>query len=55
MPRKITDSCIGCGTCKANCPVDAISEGDIYVIDPSACIDCGVCQDNCPTSAIEEE
>ncbi len=55
MPRKITDACIACGTCQANCPVSAISEGDIYVIDPDQCIDCGVCQENCPVEAIEEE
>ena len=33
MPRKITDACIACGTCQANCPVDCIKEGDIYSID----------------------
>ena len=30
MPRKITDACIACGTCSANCPVECIAEGDIY-------------------------
>ncbi len=55
MPRKITDSCIACGTCAANCPVGCITEGDQYQIDPEQCIDCGVCQENCPVSAIEEE
>ena len=55
MPRKITASCIACGTCQENCPVGAIAEGDIYVIDPDQCIDCGICQENCPVQAIEEE
>ena len=55
MPRKITDSCIACGTCSANCPVECIAEGDIYVIDADQCIDCGVCEENCPVSAIVEE
>lgn len=55
MPRVITSNCIACGTCAEDCPVSCISEGDIYVIDPSACIDCGVCQEACPVSAIEEE
>ena len=55
MPRRITDACIACGLCKANCPVDCITEGDIYQIDPEQCIDCGVCSDNCPVGAIEEE
>ena len=55
MPRKITDACIACGQCASNCPVECISEGDIYVIDADACIDCGVCQENCPVEAIIEE
>ena len=55
MPRKITDACIACGTCSANCPVEFIAEGDIYVIDADQCIDCGVCEENCPVSAIVEE
>ena len=52
MAYKITDACIACGTCIAECPVDAISEGDIYVIDPATCTDCGSCASVCPTEAI---
>jgi ferredoxin len=55
MAYKITDGCVGCGTCKDNCPVDAISEGDIYVIDQDVCIECGSCQAGCPSDAIVEE
>lgn len=55
MPRKITDSCIACGACQAECPVDCIKDGDIYVIDSSVCIDCGACEAGCPVSAIIEE
>lgn len=55
MPRRITDACIACGCCQANCPVACIKEGDIYEIDPEQCIDCGLCQDNCPVAAIEAE
>ena len=54
MPRRITDVCIACGACQAECPVDCISEGDIYVIDEDVCIDCGMCQAVCPTDAIIE-
>lgn len=55
MPRKITEDCVACGTCQSECPVDAISEGDIYSIDAAACIDCGACEGACPTGAIVEE
>jgi formate hydrogenlyase subunit 6/NADH:ubiquinone oxidoreductase subunit I len=55
MPRMITDSCVACGTCKESCPVDCISEGDIYKIDADQCIDCGICQENCPVGAIVEK
>ena len=48
MAYKITDACIACGACAAECPVEAISEGDIYVIDADKCIDCGSCADACP-------
>ncbi|MDY0346464.1 MAG: 4Fe-4S binding protein [Acholeplasma sp.] len=54
MPRWIDDSCIACGSCQAVCPVDCISEGDIYVIDEDVCIDCGACQEVCPVGAISE-
>ena len=55
MAYVIHDTCIACGTCIGECPVSAISEGDIYVIDADACIDCGSCAGACPTGAIEPE
>jgi NAD-dependent dihydropyrimidine dehydrogenase PreA subunit len=55
MAYHITDACTACGTCMPECPVDAISEGDIYVIDAEACIDCGACADVCPVEAIHPE
>lgn len=52
---RITDECTACGTCVDECPVDAIKEGDIYVIDQDECTECGSCVDACPVGAIIEE
>jgi len=52
MAHIITDECLACGSCLPECPVEAISEGDIYVIDAELCTDCGACVDSCPTEAI---
>lgn len=52
MAYVITDECIACGACMADCPVEAISEGENkYVIDPEKCIDCGACAEACPVDA----
>ena len=55
MAYKISDSCVACGTFNDECPVEAISAGDIYVIDSSKCIDCGTCAGVCPSEAIAPE
>ncbi|MEN8207659.1 MAG: 4Fe-4S binding protein [Candidatus Fermentibacteria bacterium] len=52
MAHKINDECIACGACMPECPVDAITEGDKYSIDPDTCIDCGACIPACPVGAI---
>ena len=53
MAYKISaDDCSACGSCIGECPVEAISEGDVYSIDPDACTDCGSCADVCPVEAI---
>ncbi len=56
MAYKITDDCIMCGACEAECPTEAISEGDsTYIIDADKCIDCGACANVCPTDAPQPE
>ena len=43
MAYVIGDDCIACGTCQGECPVEAISEGEKYSIDPDLCTECGTC------------
>ena len=52
MAYVIGNDCIACGTCIDECPVGAISEGDIYKIDADACTECGTCASVCPNEAI---
>ncbi len=55
MAHKITDDCVACGACEAECPVEAISEGEEkYTIDAAVCTDCGSCVEVCPNDAIVE-
>ena len=58
MAYKITDDCITCGACEAECPNSAISEGDsAYKIDPNKCTECvgsfasSQCASVCPVDA----
>ncbi|HIW20791.1 MAG TPA: 4Fe-4S binding protein [Candidatus Dorea intestinavium] len=56
MAHVIGDECISCGACEAECPTEAISQGDSkYVIDADACVDCGACAAQCPTEAISAQ
>ena len=52
MPRVINNDCVACGSCIPECAFDAISEGNIYVIDPNKCTDCAACEAVCPSNAI---
>ena len=48
--------CKGCGICKRQCPVNAISgeEKQPHKIDPKVCIKCGACVTKCPFKAISK-
>ncbi len=48
---KIQDTCVACGSCLAECPVNAISEDTVYKINPDLCVDCGACASVCPVEA----
>ncbi|MCX6357485.1 MAG: 4Fe-4S binding protein [Candidatus Aureabacteria bacterium] len=53
MTHSITEVCVSCGACEAECPVQAISQGaERYQIDPAKCTDCGACVEVCPVEAI---
>ena len=55
MSYRISDECIMCGACAAECPVDAISQGDTqFEINADVCIDCGNCANVCPVGSPEQ-
>lgn len=59
MALIINDECIACDACVAECPNEAIAEGDpIYKIDPNLCTECvgffdePQCVEVCPVDSI---
>ena len=55
MAHVIGDECVSCGSCEAECPVGAISQGaEHYEIDADACVDRGGRGAKSPVGAISE-
>lgn len=59
MALMITDECINCDVCEAECPNDAIYQGpDIYIIKAEKCTECvghfdkPQCREVCPVDCI---
>lgn len=52
---RITDACIGCGTCLEHCPQGCIVPGEKYTIQPEHCLHCGACYEHCPAKAVEKQ
>lgn len=50
------NTCNGCGKCKRQCPVDAISGvlKQPHMVDPEECIGCDDCIKSCPQNCIEK-
>lgn len=45
-------TCIACGMCEEECPVDAMSVDDVAKVDADACEDIGKCVEICPVDAL---
>ncbi len=52
-PKADPSRCTACGTCVAQCPVQALSlPEDLPIVDADICIACFCCQEICPEKAI---
>ena len=49
----IDDTCVKCGACAEDCPVQCITEGKTRFIIGKGCISCGDCYSICPVGAVK--
>jgi len=47
--------CNLCGLCEISCPYDAISKGEVLIIDGEKCFTCGLCVTRCKQGALTLE
>ena len=55
LPQVTEDSCIGCGKCSRECPIDAIKVDPLSKkakVDENICLGCGICVRNCHKKSI---
>ena len=45
--------CLGCGTCVAVCPENALTLGERVHVERTKCVLCGICEDRCPGGALQ--
>jgi ferredoxin len=55
MGYRITEECVGCGTCADSCEEKAIEEKEDKYVITDKCVDCGKCVETCPVEAIVKE
>ncbi|WP_139904476.1 4Fe-4S dicluster-binding protein [Clostridium thermarum] len=53
--KVLKDQCVACGTCEAECPIEAIKvvAGVFAEVDEGRCVGCSKCEKVCPASIIE--
>lgn len=56
MAFRITEQCVGCGSCRRKCPWEAISgqKKKRHLVEPTLCRECGTCWYTCPRCAVED-
>ena len=54
MAYYIGETCIKCGSCREECPGNAIKKKDeVYYIELDKCLECGTCSFVCPVGAVD--